>query len=186
MQITDVIEYPQNQINPFEPMLQSFWDIWHQARAAAGGGIPPRVSIKVSDLRSLTANSFTMERRDDGHFYVRMMGSNLEKIFDAPLTGRPFTSVVEDSKVDVVNQFFSAVIDRPVAAYSREIITTQDGRKLRSTALALPLVNRFGERVITMSVCELVGIGFKVDGPFASETKLDYTEVEDAYFINLG
>lgn len=183
------IKVPVKTTDCFEGMerdLQTFWAVWAAARAETNGNIPPRNAITVTSLRSLVQNCFVVEREADGVFYFRMIGSGVERVYEQTMKDKPISAVVSEEGVDRATVFFSAMLDRPCGAYSCDIVTTHDGRKIRSAAIHLPVTNDAGNICKVISCCHITGVGFDIDAPETAETKADYRQLEDAYFIDLG
>jgi hypothetical protein len=173
-------------IDGFEPELQRFWAVWSTARAAAGGKVPVRRAITVSALRALTANCFVLERKPDGLFYFKMIGTGVEHMYGRQLTGCPISDAVTPEALERADRFFGKVLDLSCGGYSCDILTTKTGRKIRSSALTLPVTNDDGERVKTMTCCEIRGVGFDIRAVSEEETKATFREMEDVFYIDLG
>jgi hypothetical protein len=178
---------PTSAIDGLSNNLRAFWQVWADARTAAGGEIPKRRDIKVSNLKRLTSNCFVLEREPDSReFIFRMAGTGLDTVFDRNVTQESASEAVKPEAAESLGRFLNALVDAPCAGYARDTITTKTGKKVRTDSLSVPLLNADGECTIVMCYSDIEGVGFNVNVETVERTRSDYREMEEAYFIDLA
>jgi len=166
---------------------QMFWRAWNEGRTKAGRVVPGRGVMSFAALGPVVAHCFLLERTPEGELYARLVGGDVERFYERPLTGKHISEVVKPEFMPRLNGFYRIIMDKRLAAYTCDLFLMRDGHRVRSASVNVPLLDKDGNCTMAMGCNIVEGIGYDVDAPTTEQTCYDeYVEVLEGSFIDIG
>lgn len=125
--------------------IERLWRHWRNLPCPNGSSVPLRRTLEIARLSDILPRLSLMERNGPYNMTVGLVGTAVDALWDAPITGMNAFDLTSPSMREEAELFYTTLLTKPCAAIIREHVHKRSARDMDVSTLYLPLADREGE-----------------------------------------
>ena len=161
------------------PTLAALWRYWNGKRG--GRALPLRTDISPLDIPQLLPHLTLVDRRDDGAFRLRLVGTAVAEAYGSDATGKTIDELLREPRLSTAKHHYAAAFSSGRPMFNRNHYKTDRVMELVVSRVVLPLADETGRTIML-----LIGHSFEYDTavrgdygsatPYSARDHLEYLE----------
>ncbi len=170
----------------FYPEFQLLKDTWYDSPREKGALIPTKRAFKLSQIGRYLPHTMLIETKSEHEIIYRVLGSGILRMVNREWQGENMLNHSPKTARKALIVHYQLMQKTPSFRFYQEILDFPSGKKIRSSSMAVPLLDNDGISRFLFCVVNFEAIGFEntlyPDTDFVTNSTLQHITYEDIGF----